>query len=432
MQIATTHRNTDFDALASVVCTTLLYPDVVPVLPKAKNQNVKAFLSIHKDIFPIKNPKDINLEEVTSMIVVDVNQWDRLEGMKKLKEKNDLEVILWDHHDCKGDIVSEQKHLDTTGANITLMVEALKTNKITPSSIEATLFLAGLYEDTGNLTFSSTTARDAYAAAFLLEAGADLKILKTFLSQTYGEKQKNVLFQLLKSAQRKKIKGYNVCFGQLELNGHVSSLSIVVQMFRQIVNVDAAFCIFTSIDNNFTIVIGRSDADGINIGMIMSKLGGGGHPGAGSAKLKSANTQAVESMLTDLLTGNQQSSVQISDLMSFPVITITVDTPMKTALSILDRENKKGLLVTENDQLAGVISRRDFSRIKKKSGFKAPVKAFMSVGVKTISPGKSPLQAARMMVKHDIGRLPVVENGKIIGIISRADAMTYFYDLLPD
>ena len=62
----------------------------------------------------------------------------------------------------------------------------------------------------------------------------------------------------------------------------------------------------------------------------------------------------------------------------------------------------------------------------------APVKAFMSKDIKTIAPGKNPMQAARLMVKHDIGRLPVVENGIIIGIITRSDAMRYFYDLLQD
>jgi len=41
------------------------------------------------------------------------------------------------------------------------------------------------------------------------------------------------------------------------------------------------------------------------------------------------------------------------------------------------------------------------------------------------------MQAARMMVKHDIGRLPVIEDDKVIGIVTRSDAMIYFYDLLP-
>jgi CBS domain-containing protein len=60
------------------------------------------------------------------------------------------------------------------------------------------------------------------------------------------------------------------------------------------------------------------------------------------------------------------------------------------------------------------------------------VKAFMKTDVITIAPGKSPTEAARLMVKYDIGRLPVVENENIIGILTRSDTMLYFYDLLPD
>ncbi|MGM0454382.1 MAG: CBS domain-containing protein [Thermodesulfobacteriota bacterium] len=50
----------------------------------------------------------------------------------------------------------------------------------------------------------------------------------------------------------------------------------------------------------------------------------------------------------------------------------------------------------------------------------------------TIAPDKSLMHAARLMVKHDVGRLPVMEQGQIIGIISRSDAMRFFYDAMPE
>jgi CBS domain-containing protein len=50
----------------------------------------------------------------------------------------------------------------------------------------------------------------------------------------------------------------------------------------------------------------------------------------------------------------------------------------------------------------------------------------------TIGLGISPVAAARLMVKHDVGRLPVVEDDRLIGIVTRSDVMTYFYDLMPD
>jgi CBS domain-containing protein len=70
--------------------------------------------------------------------------------------------------------------------------------------------------------------------------------------------------------------------------------------------------------------------------------------------------------------------------------------------------------------------------VRKKKQLAAPVKAFMTDQVYTITPDKSPGQAVGLMIKHDIGRLPVVENGVVIGIVTRSDAMLYFYDMLPE
>jgi CBS domain-containing protein len=79
-----------------------------------------------------------------------------------------------------------------------------------------------------------------------------------------------------------------------------------------------------------------------------------------------------------------------------------------------------------------MISRRDFRKHRKESHIQSPVKAYMSTEVLSIAPGRNPKQAAQLMVQHDIGRLPVVEDGRLIGIITRSDVMRYYYDLLPD
>lgn len=55
----------------------------------------------------------------------------------------------------------------------------------------------------------------------------------------------------------------------------------------------------------------------------------------------------------------------------------------------------------------------------------------MSTPVYTIEPWKNPAEAAHLMTKYDIGRLPVVDEGQRIGIITRSDAMSHFYGLCP-
>jgi CBS domain-containing protein len=203
-------------------------------------------------------------------------------------------------------------------------------------------------------------------------------------------------------------------------------------MYREILNVEAAFGIFTNREKDRCMVIARCNAEGLDVGSIMRSMGGGGHPGAASAMLKSVNPAAVEEWIRELIEGNQQASVQISDIMSFPVFTVESDTSMEKVAAMLKDKGCTGLPVVDGERLVGIISRRDFKKIKRESQLKSPAKAFMSTNIMTIELGKSPIQAARLMVKHDIGRLPVVENGRIIGIITRSDSMRYFYDMLPD
>ncbi|WP_373500469.1 CBS domain-containing protein [Desulfococcus sp.] len=432
MQIITTHKNTDFDGFASLIAGTVLYPGAVPVIPRNINPNVKSFLAIHKDLFDVRTVDDIELEKVTSLVVVDVNQWHRLDDLRKVRAKPSLEVILWDHHPDKGDISANWVRHEPMGANITLMVRQMRHEGKSITPIHATLFLTGLHEDTGSFMFPSTRAEDAVAAAYLMDAGADLNVVGSLLRPAYGEKQKNVLFEMLKSGERETINGFKVSFHKVDIEGHVGSLSVVTQMCREILNVDAVFGIFTGQKKGKSIVIGRSGADGPNVGTLLRSLGGGGHPGAGSAMADFVNPDTIQEMISDLIRGNQQASVQISDLMSFPVTTIAADAPMSELRKLLRENGCTGVPVVEDDRLVGVISRRDFKKVRNNKGLKAPVKAFMSKDIKTIEPGRSPMQAARLMVKHDIGRLPVVEDDRIIGIVTRSDVMLYFYDMLPD
>ncbi|KJS28378.1 MAG: tRNA nucleotidyl transferase [Desulfatitalea sp. BRH_c12] len=429
--IVTTHKNTDFDALASMVAALMLYPQAEVMVPKQINPNVRAFFSLHKDVFPWMEKPVPDPQQAERLIVVDTSNWDRLSGMTASRKRSDLEILVWDHHP-QSTIDATWKCYDTVGANITLMLRCLKAENKRLSPIQATLFLAGLYEDTGQLTFSNTTAEDAYAAGYLLDQGADLKILSKFLRPAYGEKQKGVLFEMLKNARREKINGHTISISKLTVAGHVDGLALVVGMYRDIMNVDAAFGVFYIPDNERCMVIGRSDVEGLHIGDIMRGMGGGGHPGAGSAMLRQVNPDAVVEMICGLIGGNQQASVQISDLMSFPVHTVNPDMPMTDAAKLMRSKGCTGLPVAEDGKLVGMISRRDFQKLRKDSQLKAPVKAYMRYPVETIDPGKSPLQAARIMIRQDIGRLPVVEEDRLIGIVTRSDVMCYFYDLLPE
>lgn len=432
MKIITTHKNSDFDALASLAAAKVLYPDARAVLPTSINENLKAFLAIHKDLFDFYYPKDITMDHVETLILVDTHSWKRLEGMKELETRDDLEIIIWDHH-VEGDIKGHVETIQETGATVTLLTKEIENQGKLITPIQATLLLMGIYEDTGNLTFPSTLAEDAYAAGYLLERKADLHILSTFLRPAYGRKQKNILFQMVKKAVRSKAAGFSYSIARMAIEGQVKNLAMVIQMYREIVNVDAAFGIFHEKDRQKCMVIGRSKVDEVDVGMMMRKLGGGGHPGAGSALIKKVEPDKIEQTLEELITSDHQSAVMVSDIMSFPVITVSPDTKVEDVVMILRDTGCSGVpVVDEQEQVVGIVSRRDFRKVRRADHMQSPVKAIMVRDLVTVSHDSNAIEVANLMIKHDVGRIPVVEGKKIVGIVTRSDAMMYFYDLLPD
>ncbi|MBW1812049.1 MAG: CBS domain-containing protein [Deltaproteobacteria bacterium] len=432
MEIITTHKNVDFDGLASLLAAAKIYLRAAPVLPKSVNPNVRAFLSMHKDLFALPKVSDVDLSTIGKLIVVDVCKWNRLEQMDALRGKEGLEIHLWDHHPEEPDIDANWSCREFIGATISLLTKELEKRQCEISPILATLFLAGVYEDTGNLTFPSTTADDARAAAFLLDRKANLHLISSFLRPAYGPKQKDVLFQMLQNEEQERINGYLVSINNATIEGHTPGLAIVVDMYEDILNVDAAFGIFTEAKKNRSMVIGRSAVDDINIGAMMRTLGGGGHPRAGSAMIKSSAPEMLREWIVELIQGNQHASVVVSDLMTSPVITVQHDVPMKDVALMLRDKGCTGFPVVEGEKIAGIISRRDFGRVSKPAHLEAPVRTYMSRSVVNIGPGCSVGKAARLLVKNDIGRLPVVENGKLVGIITRSDAIRYYYDFFPE
>ena len=432
MNLIATHKNTDFDGFASLLAAGILYPEAIPFFPKTLNANVKSFYTLHKKIFPFIEEQDWDPSRVTKLIVVDVNTWSRLEIPGSIASNPGLEIHIWDHHQETGSIKGDQVYNQPVGAATSLLVSQIeqKGKKISP--IQATLFLAGIYEDSGNLSFPSTTPDDARAAAFLLEQGADLTVIKKFIRPVYGLKQKEILVEMLKNENKVKVDGLLISFIKINTEGYTPGLSPVVDRYQEFSDTDAVFAFFTDPKKNQCMIIARSHADTLNVGQVLKKFGGGGHPNAGSAVFKSADTEELEKQITDLIRNRENSSIRISDLMSFPVRTVAQDTLMKEVALLLREKGCTAFPVTDGESLKGIISRRDFKRAKKHSDMDSPVKAFMSRSIIQISSEQSIAEATRLMVQHHIGRLPVLHDEKLIGIITRSDIMRYYYDMLPE
>lgn len=125
--------------------------------------------------------------------------------------------------------------------------------------------------------------------------------------------------------------------------------------------------------------------------------------------------------------------MQVVDLMTTDVITVSTETGIRDAARLMFRNRVSGLPVTTADgSLIGIITEADFLRLEVERQEGATdlgdtVGEVMSPGVVTTGPETEVYDAAKMMTFQDIKRLPVVdEDSRLLGIISRADIVSVF------
>src|SRR5512142_2793334 len=206
MDVILTHEQADFDALGAALGAYLMNEKAIPVTPRRMNRNVRAFLTLYGAELPFVEARDLPAEPIQTVTLVDTQS---LVTLKRMSQRTAVQVV--DHHPIRPERPENWDiSIDRTGACTTLFVEGLREHNGVLSPIHATLLLLGIYEDTGSLTYTSTTPRDVRAAAFLLEQGASLQILSRYLNPPLSDDQREVYDRLLATADRHQINGQSI------------------------------------------------------------------------------------------------------------------------------------------------------------------------------------------------------------------------------
>ncbi|QJB56653.1 CBS domain-containing protein [Pseudodesulfovibrio sp. zrk46] len=428
MQIITTHTGTDFDALASVVAGTFLYPGSVGVLPGMVNPEVKQFLAIHANILRITPRKDFDIDAVTSIVVVDANNWKRLDKMDSLAEKEGLEVICWDHHMEGVTIDSCETHREEVGAAVTLLLEEMQRRDTPLSPMHATLFLLGIYSDTGCLRYPSVTSRDAAMVSFLIENGADLNVVSAYLDDSMDDAHTELFGKILEEAEIVNVGSINVGICALQINSGLTSLSTLVEKFREFRGVDAAFGIFQA-DSRKCMVIGRGKPQFIDIGQLMRALGGGGHPGAGSAIIKNTSLEEAADQVRSLTASGCNNKTEVGAVMSDPGrFIVAPDVTMAQAAQKMSANNISGLIICNEATPLGGLSELDCTKAVKSGRADVPVKGYARRNIPIAAPSTCCREATMLMANAREGVLAVVDNNELVGVVTQTDLLLQVYD----
>jgi CBS domain-containing protein len=103
---------------------------------------------------------------------------------------------------------------------------------------------------------------------------------------------------------------------------------------------------------------------------------------------------------------------------------VSPDAPVLEAVRLMAEHGIGALLVMQGDKLAGIVSERDYARkviLKGRSSADTPVRDIMTAQVHTVEPGASAQACMQIMTDRRIRHLPVVEAGRVVGMLSIGD-----------
>ncbi|GAB6174046.1 CBS domain-containing protein [Paradesulfitobacterium aromaticivorans] len=422
MNIILSHRQLDFDALASLVAAQKLYPNSFFVMDGKSNPYVQDFLALAKDRLSFRRAQNVDLAEVKRVVLVDTHDLRRAGGLgDKVAHMSEIELEVYDHHPYTGTLHPGWV-IEPVGACTTLLVERLSGLRLPLSSFEATLMALGIYDDTGSLLFENTTVRDVRAVAYLLEQGANLSVVAELLRKGLSDEQKALLQELLDHGRTEVFDGVEVYISYAKIEEYIGGLALLAHRVGELEGADTWF-LLVQMENRLYLVA-RSRGKGLAVNEIVQAFGGSGHPKAASATLKGGDVDGALAKLRAEIQGRVHHPYTARDMMSFPVKAVFADMKLADVEQILLKYGHTGVPVVDRERkVIGIISRRDVEKALQHRLEHAPVKGFMTSEVITVDSNAPWEEIQRLMVQHDIGRVPVVEDGKVVGIVSRSDVL---------
>ncbi len=420
MHIIVTHPNADFDAIASLLGASRLYAEAVPVLPNTVNRNVRDFITLYENQLPFVRFNELDRSPITHLTVVDTQQIPTLKRMA-----SDVEIHIIDHHDVHGPLpAGATLSLAETGATATLLIEQIREASLPLSSIEATLLLLGIYEDTGSLTYANTSPRDLQAAAWLLaEKGARLDIMREYLNYAMSDEQKTLYDQLVERLETRTIHGHTVIIGMASVEHYVEEISTLAHRLRDLYQPEALFILIEMSDH--IQMVARSVTEAIDVARIAENFDGGGHPRAAAALVKEKSLPELRRDLLNLLDLEVQPATVVAQLMSKGARTLAPGDTVRHASQMMNRYGHEGFPVVDPKvgKIVGVLSRREIDKACRHKLEGAAIYQFMKKGEFFVTPTDSVDVVQRLMTEEGIGQVPVVNQpgGEIIGIVTRTD-----------
>ncbi len=256
-----------------------------------------------------------------------------------------------------------------------------------------------------------------------MEQGASLAIADEFLNHPLSPDQRRLYDRLLDSAETHTFHGLSIVIACGAAEGMQDEISTLAHKLRDLFDPAGLFVLVAL--NGTVQLVARSTSDAVDVARLAEHFGGGGHNRAAAALIRGRRPEEVRDELLQLLEATLRPARTVGEIMSREPQLLAPSVRVSEAAERMQRFGHEGYPVVENGRVVGLLTRRAVDRAMAHAMGGRPVSSVMEAGGVTVSPTDSVQHLQRVMIEHDWGQVPVADpaDGQITGIVTRTDLL---------
>ena len=421
MDVIATHRRADWGAIGGLVLARRLYPNAVAALPEGLADEVeRSYGETLRAAFLLRTPAEVNLAEVTRLILIDASRAEQIGVWAEVAKRPDVEVHIYSRHpatphDLSGDLEARRG----VGSCVTLFAELIQKRELMISPNEATWALIGLHDDTGGLSFATTTADDLRAAAWLLDRGANTGVAAQALRGGWSAEQLMVLQDLLQASFPRRIHGLDLCWAELAVSSLTPKFEELAIRLHHLRGAQATIVLLTAPEEIRLIVV--SEADVLPAASLAQSFGGDGTPRTAQAALRGLTLGEARERILRHVRDSLTPIATAAELMQ-QAPTVAADCSVKEAGLLLLRNQAETAPVVDADlQVVGVVDRLLIDRALQHDLGSVAVTELIDRQPVTCLPDTDLIELHELFKRGRQRILPVTSDSRFCGIVRRED-----------
>ncbi len=423
-----THSGADFDAVSSMYAVGKLYPNSFLIHPGSLDVSTQKLTHFFGDMLKLVKLRELPRQikdNVQRVIVVDTKIYNRIGNGREFINKKGVETIVFDHHPASPYDIKNAKIVYRNYGANTTILVELLKKKRIPLTQFEATFIALGIYEDTGSFMFSSTSYADFTAMQYLSSFGINMKVVHHFLSPSLSEEQMVLFEKLLNHMEE----YNIKGARITIvSGKMDHYIPGIALIAHRIKeiIDTDFLFVIVSSSDSTFIVGRSSSPEYDLKEALRPFGGG-HPTAASAVIKGRDIERLKKKILENIKEVYFPVPNASQIMSFPVKTVQAKTGIKEALRIMVRFGFSGLPVKENNKILGIISKRDIEKIMLVEHRDRPVKQYLLPNATSVAYNASLRGIEEAMVLNNVGRVLVEKNGKVVGIISRSDLVKAFY-----